>query len=72
MLARQKKVCTKTFHGAGLVVPIDDNEVGYRELPESDGEEDIQSTNFKTCTPFAHSLFDELSAITHISLNHIS
>lgn len=36
MKARDKKVCTKTFHGAGIVVPIDDNDVGYRELPETD------------------------------------
>lgn len=28
---------TKTFHGAGLVVPVDKNDVGYRELPETDG-----------------------------------
>ena len=27
---------TKTFHGAGLVVPVDKNDVGYRELPETD------------------------------------
>ena len=38
MKARDKKVCTKTFHGAGIVVPIDDNDVGYRELPETDGK----------------------------------
>lgn len=34
---RDKKVVTKTFHGAGLVVPVDKNDVGYRELPETDG-----------------------------------
>lgn len=28
---------TKTFHGAGLVVPVDKNDVGYRELHETDG-----------------------------------
>uniref|UniRef100_A0A4W2ICG6 Histone PARylation factor 1-like n=1 Tax=Bos indicus x Bos taurus TaxID=30522 RepID=A0A4W2ICG6_BOBOX len=33
---RDKKVVTKTFHGAGLVVPVDKNDVGYRELPETD------------------------------------
>ncbi|KAG8134764.1 hypothetical protein E2320_007859 [Naja naja] len=32
---RDKKVVTKTFHGAGLVVPVDKNNVGYRELPET-------------------------------------
>ncbi|KAM3831272.1 histone PARylation factor 1 isoform 3-T3 [Vipera latastei] len=32
---RDKKVVTKTFHGGGLVVPVDKNNVGYRELPET-------------------------------------
>lgn len=36
MKQRDKKVVTKTFHGAGIVVPVDKNEVGYRELPETD------------------------------------
>ncbi|XP_030048529.1 histone PARylation factor 1 isoform X2 [Microcaecilia unicolor] len=36
MRQRDKKVVTKTFHGAGLVVPVDRNDVGYRELPETD------------------------------------
>ncbi|XP_028974073.2 histone PARylation factor 1 isoform X3 [Esox lucius] len=36
MKLRDKKVVTKTFHGAGLVVPVDKNDVGYRELPETD------------------------------------
>ncbi|XP_045073836.1 histone PARylation factor 1 isoform X2 [Coregonus clupeaformis] len=36
MKQRDKKVVTKTFHGAGLVVPVDQNDVGYRELPETD------------------------------------
>ncbi|XP_023933517.1 histone PARylation factor 1 [Lingula anatina] len=35
MKARAKKVVCKTFHGAGIVVPVDANEVGYREMPES-------------------------------------
>jgi hypothetical protein len=39
MKARDKKVVTKTFHKAGLVVPFNKKtEVGYRELPERDGE----------------------------------
>uniref|UniRef100_A0A4W5LQY9 Uncharacterized protein n=1 Tax=Hucho hucho TaxID=62062 RepID=A0A4W5LQY9_9TELE len=38
MKQRDKKVVTKTFHGAGLVVPVDQNDVGYRELPETDGK----------------------------------
>ncbi len=28
----------KTFHGSGIVVPVDKNNVGYRELPETDGK----------------------------------
>jgi len=35
MKARQKKVVCPTFHGAGIVVPVDDNDVGYRPVPES-------------------------------------
>ena len=31
------KVNNKTFHGAGMVVPVDKNEVGYREVPETQG-----------------------------------
>ena len=38
MKAREKKVVTKSFHAAGIVVPVDEHEVGYRELPETDGE----------------------------------
>lgn len=36
MKQRDKKVVTKTFHSAGIVVPVDKNDVGYRELPETD------------------------------------
>lgn len=36
MKQRDKTVVTKTFHGAGIVVPVDKNDVGYRELPETD------------------------------------
>uniref|UniRef100_A0A286XH90 Histone PARylation factor 1 n=1 Tax=Cavia porcellus TaxID=10141 RepID=A0A286XH90_CAVPO len=38
MNQRDKKVVTKSFHGAGLVVPVDKNDVGYRELPETDAD----------------------------------
>jgi hypothetical protein len=39
MKARNKKVVTKTFHNAGLVVPWNKRtELGYRELIETDGE----------------------------------
>ncbi|KAL6467347.1 hypothetical protein MHYP_G00251510 [Metynnis hypsauchen] len=38
MKQRDRKVVTKTFHGAGIVVPVDKNDVGYRELPESDAD----------------------------------
>ena len=37
MKARDKKSVCKTFHGAGMVVPVDDNDVGYREVPETPG-----------------------------------
>ncbi|KAM3939173.1 histone PARylation factor 1 [Leptodactylus fuscus] len=38
MKRRDRKVVTKSFHGAGLVVPVDKkNNVGYRELPHTDG-----------------------------------
>ena len=37
MKERKKKVVCKTFHGAGLVVPVDENDVGYREVPETAG-----------------------------------
>ncbi|KAL3879005.1 hypothetical protein ACJMK2_031327 [Sinanodonta woodiana] len=33
--ARDKKVVCKSFHTAGIVVPVDDNGVGYREVPET-------------------------------------
>ena len=36
--ARNKKVVSKTFHKAGIVVPVDANEVGYRPLTVTDGE----------------------------------
>ncbi len=36
--ARNMKIVTKTFHKAGLVVPVDkDTDVGYRSLIETDG-----------------------------------
>ncbi|XP_052281625.1 histone PARylation factor 1-like isoform X2 [Dreissena polymorpha] len=35
MKERDKKVVCKSFHKAGIVVPVDENEVGYREVPES-------------------------------------
>jgi len=37
MKERDKKVVAKCFHGAGIVVPIDKNGVGYRPLPETPG-----------------------------------
>ena len=37
MNARNKKVVCKSFHGAGVVVPVDENEIGYREVPETPG-----------------------------------
>jgi hypothetical protein len=39
MKARNKRVVTKTFHNAGLVVPWNKRtQVGYRKLIETDGE----------------------------------
>ena len=35
--ARDKKVVCKSFHGAGIVVPINDQGIGYREVPETTG-----------------------------------
>jgi len=37
MKERDKKVVCKTFHGAGIVVPVDQNDVGYRPVPETPG-----------------------------------
>lgn len=37
MKDRDKLVNCKTFHGAGIVVPVDDNDVGYRPVPETPG-----------------------------------
>lgn len=37
MKARDKLVVCKSFHGAGIVVPVDENEVGYRPVPETPG-----------------------------------
>lgn len=37
MKKRNKSVVTKSFHGAGIVVPVH-NDVGYREIPETSGE----------------------------------
>ncbi|XP_014662137.1 PREDICTED: UPF0609 protein C4orf27 homolog [Priapulus caudatus] len=37
MKSRSKRVVCKLFHCCGLVVPVDDNEVGYREVPETPG-----------------------------------
>ena len=37
MKERDKKVVSKSFHLAGIVVPLDDTGVGYRPLPETPG-----------------------------------
>lgn len=36
--ARNKKVVAKTFHKMGIVVPLDENGVGYRDLQISNGK----------------------------------
>ncbi|KAK7082687.1 hypothetical protein SK128_004583 [Halocaridina rubra] len=39
MKVRNKEVVSKTFHGAGIVVPIDRyNDVGYRPLPDTEAQ----------------------------------
>ena len=35
---RKKKVVTKSFHKAGIVVPLDGNDVGYRPLTLTDSK----------------------------------
>ncbi|BFZ24173.1 hypothetical protein BsWGS_27212 [Bradybaena similaris] len=35
MKDRKKAVVCPTFHGAGIVVPVDSNDVGYRPVPET-------------------------------------
>ena len=49
MKARDKKVNCKLFHGAGLVVPVDENDVGYREVPETPGELTVGHLMMITC-----------------------
>ena len=36
--ARNKKVVAKTFHKMGIVVPLDESGVGYRDLQVSNGK----------------------------------
>ena len=54
MKQREKKVVCKTFHGAGLVVPVDANDVGYRELPETPGLRREVVTDAKYITKSCH------------------
>lgn len=37
MKKRDKKSVCPTFHHAGMVVPVDDQGIGYREVPETPG-----------------------------------
>ncbi|XP_068177226.1 histone PARylation factor 1 isoform X2 [Antennarius striatus] len=53
MKQRDKKVVAKTFHSAGIVVPVDRNDVGYRELPETD------ASLKKICKAIAEAQSDE-------------
>ena len=42
MKERSKKIVAKTFYQCGIVVPVDKkSQVGYREIPESNGIEII-------------------------------
>ena len=43
MKAREKNVVARTFHGAGIVVPVDQTGVGYRPLPETTGKETVKA-----------------------------
>lgn len=45
------QVVTKAFHGAGLVVPVDKNDVGYRELPETNGKHLVYYMLLLFCSP---------------------
>ncbi|XP_067950636.1 histone PARylation factor 1-like [Watersipora subatra] len=38
MVARKKKVVSKSFHTAGIVVPVDENGVGWREISLTDSQ----------------------------------
>lgn len=44
--ARNKKVVSKTFHKAGIVVPLDANDVGYRPLTVTDGERIVLNSTY--------------------------
>ena len=37
--ARDKRVVCRTFHGVGIVVPVNEQGIGYREVPETTGRE---------------------------------
>lgn len=55
--ARNKKVVCKTFHKAGIVVPVI-NEVGYRPLTMTDGELEVVIFSL-TCRNLTSSYFDD-------------
>lgn len=40
---RSKKVVSKCFHGAGIVVPVH-NDVGYRPIPETNGKLNLRNS----------------------------
>lgn len=61
--ARNLTVVTKTFHKAGLVVPVDrKTQVGYRELIETEGIYDIHHYNLTLYTFLMHYLINMLTA----------
>ncbi len=57
---------TKTFHGAGIVVPVDKNNVGYRELPETDGKPENLSQPLTVAT----GLVCEKMLLLHCIMQH--
>ena len=65
--ARNKKVVSKTFHKAGIVVPVDANDVGYRPLTVTDGEWIILKLVPKIPNVSCRQSVEQLSADSYLS-----
>ena len=61
--ARNKKVVSKAFHKAGIVVPVI-NEVGYRPLTMTDGEFEVVIFSL-TCRNLTSSYSGRFSYLCH-------
>uniref|UniRef100_A0A2K5QXS5 Histone PARylation factor 1 n=1 Tax=Cebus imitator TaxID=2715852 RepID=A0A2K5QXS5_CEBIM len=59
------KPVTKTFCGVGLVVPVDKNDVGYRELPETDA--DVK----RICKTIVEAVSEEERLITFVPIQEM-